>query len=276
MAITHPRRWAIGAAATSAALAAAFAIPLATQSTGATAQAATSTTLATYTTHGTYPWTVPAGTTTVTFTVFGASGSGAVNGNILLSVGGPGGEARGQFTVRGGEIFEVVVGGQGAPSGGFGFNGGGDYSNPSMGHGGGGSDVRIGGLSNPCTDPQHQTCDFIDRLVVGGGGGGGGASSNGGAGGGAKGADGAGRGGSQEGVPVACFEVGNLGAFGCGAPAASPTSGGGGGGWYGGSWGYTDGGGGAGGSGYVSPLALKGSFSGGTHIGDGRVVISTP
>jgi hypothetical protein len=227
--------------------------------------------LATFATHGTYAWTVPTGTTTVTFTVFGASGGDVSDGTILLSKGGPGGEARGRFSVRPGEIFQVVVGGRGSQFGGF--NGGGYHKNSSMGAGGGGSDVRIGGLSNGCAQPG--ACLFTDRIIVGGGGGGGGTNGDGGAGGGARGANAGGSGGGQEdnyfdgclGTPQ--------GSFGCGGWATSPTAGAGGGGWYGGTQSSTDGGGG-GGSGYVSSLALSGSFPGGTRVGDGKVVISTP
>ena len=73
--------------------------------------------LANFTTQGWFTWTVPTGRTTVTFTVFGASGNVNVSGNILDSVGGRGGEARGQFAVRAGEAFEVYVGGSGAHGG---------------------------------------------------------------------------------------------------------------------------------------------------------------
>jgi hypothetical protein len=252
-------------------------IPIATQSEGAAARAATSTVLANFPTEGWFTWTVPTGRTTVTFTVFGASGNVNVIANILNSVGGPGGEARGQFAVRAGEAFEVFVGGSGAHGG---FNGGGYPPYPDVdesGRGGGASDVRIGGLGNTCATQQN--CSFSDRIVVGGGGGGGGATGNGAVGGGAQGGTAGGRGGVQEGLLYACG-TSTYPTFACGADSGGPTYGAGGGGWYGGSPGGSLGGaatdGGGGGSGYVSPLALTGSFPGGTRVGDGRVLITAP
>ena len=110
MAIARSRRWAVGTASASAVLAAALVIPVAAESDGAAARAAASTVLANFTTQGWSTWTVPTGRTTVTLTVFGASGNVNVSGNILNSVGGLGGEARGQFAVRAGEVFEVYAG----------------------------------------------------------------------------------------------------------------------------------------------------------------------
>lgn len=71
----------------------------------------------TFATPGTYVWTVPTGVTNATFDVYGARG-GSVLANVsgqvqLVSSGGAGGEAKGRFTVHGGEKFEIVVGGQG-------------------------------------------------------------------------------------------------------------------------------------------------------------------
>ena len=71
------------------------------------------TTLASFSTAGTYTWTVPSNVTKVTFDVFGASGGDVVNGNFLVTGGGPGGEARETFKVRPGQVFEIVVGGKG-------------------------------------------------------------------------------------------------------------------------------------------------------------------
>jgi hypothetical protein len=93
------------------------------------------TTLATFSTPDTYVWTVPTGVTAVTFDVYGASAGSVVKltrlGTQIVSQGGTGGEAKGRFTVHGGERFEMVVGGhggsatQGVSGGGAGFNGGG-------------------------------------------------------------------------------------------------------------------------------------------------------
>src|ERR1043165_1591045 len=79
---------------------------------------ATVTTLKRFTTPGTYTWTVPTGVTNVTFDVYGARGGGVVEvlpGPTIepVSDGGTGGEAKGKFAVHAGEVFEIVVGGQG-------------------------------------------------------------------------------------------------------------------------------------------------------------------
>src|SRR5262249_22304050 len=127
---------------------------------GASGSRSSSTLLATFSTPGTYSWTVPAGVTKGTFDVFGASGGHGTQFPPLVPAGGPGGEAKGQFTVKPGQVFEVVVGGRGVDANGKlggagGFNGGGAGANLSFigvaGAGGGGaSDVRIGGSGNSC------------------------------------------------------------------------------------------------------------------------------
>jgi hypothetical protein len=269
---------------------------------GASGARATATVLATYGTAGTYTWKVPSGVSKVTFEVFGASGGNVANGSVLLAVGGPGGEARGQLFVKPGQTFEIVVGGRGGDShdqlgGRVGSNGGGqggDNADPVLpggGGGGGASDVRVGGLGNPCA--TSKSCQRPDRIIVGGGGGGGGAEqSGGGAGGGASGesirlGD---SGGGQEylwvdlnglfncPVPltvVGCFGQGGFSKIVPGGGVAGG-GGGGGGGWYGGDadqgWGL----GGAGGSGVVSRVFRHPAFPGGARVGDGLVVISTP
>src|SRR5262249_756479 len=144
-------------------------------------------------------WTVPAGVTSVTFDVFGASGGNAVtDNNVLLALGGGGGEARGTFSVTPGEQFEVVVGGAGADSNqdqdqslsDVGFKGGGPGALPHAafgtvrgGEGGGASDVRL------CPASLEADCEVFHRIVVGGGGGGAGGAAGftGGAGGGVNG-----------------------------------------------------------------------------------------
>ncbi len=152
---------------------------------------------------GGYDWVVPAGITTATFELRGASG-GLAGG----SVGGKGGKAVATIAVTPGETLHINVGGAGfnaASSGvpsstGAGTNGGGasgfychssvsDQSICQGGGGGGASDVRQGGTGLP------------DRVLVAGGGGGAGGTSgtpehtgggDGGAGGlvGGRGADG--------------------------------------------------------------------------------------
>src|SRR5436305_11666704 len=150
------------------------------------------TTLATFTTPGSHVWTVPTGVTAVTFDVYGARGGSVLSssGGIVnvVSIGGPGGEAKGRFDVHAGEKFEIVVGGQGATATGSVYGMGGANGGANGGYygggGGGGSDVRIGGRGNACA--VAKTCGYENRIVVGGGGGGGGngATLDGGQGGG--------------------------------------------------------------------------------------------
>jgi hypothetical protein len=264
---------------------------------GASGARQVDTVLTTFNVPGTFTWTVPSGVKRATFDAFGASGGNASDGHILFSRGGAGGEARGQFKVKPGEVFEVLVGGHGVDSsgsggGGGGSNGGGDAGSGSPGGGGGGgsSDVRLGEWKDPCA--ASKSCAASARIVVGGGGGGGGSASSGGAGGGLTGA--AGGSGAPGGGPDGPTGGPYLGlvcppapgqAEGCFGPGAnghagtfnSTGAGGGGGGWYGGGVDVqSTGGGAAGGSGFVSQFARNPSFPGGTHQGDGLVVITTP
>jgi glycine rich protein len=252
---------------------------------------ATVTTLATFTTPGTYTWTVPPGVKTVTFDVVGASGGDLdqVNHGVrtVLAAGGAGGEAKAKLGVKPGEVFEIVVGGQGGVAtegvggGAGGFNGGGAGAGllPPGAGGGGGTDVRIGGRGDECATVEN--CDLSYRIIVAGGGGGGGEDGNftsggdGGVGGGVAGGtgvgDGAGAGGLQEG-PSLCNGC-TKGMFGIGADAGAHSNGGGaGGGWWGGNSLYF---GGGGGSGFITQLAKTSSFPAPTHIGDGEVIITT-
>ena len=103
-------------------------------------------------------WTVPAGANEVTFDLYGAQGAGA--GGVFA--GGLGGRATAIIPVTPGDVIQVTVGGWGSDGG---FNGGG---NARLFHGGGASDIRIGGTA------------LADRVVVAGGGGGGGQQSDGG------------------------------------------------------------------------------------------------
>lgn len=260
---------------------------------GAAAQPAsgTVTTLATFTTPGTYVWTVPTGVKSVTFDVFGARGGGVVyvNHNVVtvVSQGGAGGEAKGKFTVHGGQVFEIVVGGQGglategqSGNSAGGSNGGGDGSQYSAdGGGGGASDVRIGGRGNSsCAGAM--TCGYGDRIIVAGGGGGGidVSGGNGYPGGGLTGGGATcqttGASATQECAgsgPPCGPPVITSGGFGPGGDGCDTGSGGGGGGWYGGA----GSGQGGGGSGFISPLSKSGSFPGGPNPGDGKVIITT-
>lgn len=291
----------------SVAVAAVVAAALALSQSGPAA--ATVTTLKTFTTPGTYTWTVPTGVTNATFDVFGARGGSVLWNNhgvvTVISNGGAGGEAKAKFKVHGGQVFEIVVGGQGgsatvgSSTGAAGFNGGGSgdptgTGNDVSGGGGGGSDVRIGGRGNSCAGSK--TCGYSDRIIVGGGGGGGsnGTAADGDSGGGLTGtASGTGRftcvqGALGESAGQECFGGGagsppcpdgltGNGAFGTGGnacPATVDGYGGGGGGWFGGGSGGGFGFAG-GGSGYISPLSLSGSFPGGLNTGDGKVIITT-
>lgn len=255
------------------------------------------TTLKTYSVPGLYNWKVPAGVTSVTFTVYGASGGSVVSGGVLYALGGPGGEARASFTVKPGWKFEIAVGGQGgtgtgSAAGGGGVNGGGAGFPPGNGvfggGGGGGESAVFRGYSGLVCTGSVLTCPLQSRIVAGGGGGGGIATSttsaDGGAGGGGLGSPGdgplsmSGGGGDQEGGGQAGYggSQSSVGTFGAGG------LGGGGGGWYGGGGAGIDPNvagpgvyGPGGGSGFFSGLALSGSFPGGTHSGNGLVIIKT-
>jgi len=272
--------------------------------------------LATFSTPGTYMWTAPAKVKSVTFDVFGSRG-GVVQADTqpyptLISVGGGGGEATVSLSVTPGQVFEVVVGGQGGTAhdqtgGAGGFNGGGSgdsggvFSNSTSpnttfyggGGGGGASDVRFNS-STSCV--ATLSCGLSDRFVVGGGGGGGGgdpAGTDGGAGGGLSGASGTDSSAATQSSGGTCdYPDGTAsnGSFGLGGPG-NAGGGGGGGGWYGGAGGCAghippinpgdpstgQGSSGGGGSGFISGHDI--SFPGGVSpstSGDGYVKISTP
>jgi hypothetical protein len=247
------------------------------------------TTLATFSSRGFYTWKVPTGVTNATFDVYGASGGSVVSvippGIVNpVSYGGEGGEAKGKFTVHAGEVFEIIVGGQGgtatvgSSTGGIGANGGGygDQVGPAIhvsGGGGGASDVLIGGRGNTCAS-THTCGGYVTFIAAGGGGGGSDAGANGDAGVGlsAGGCPHTGADASQDcGGPSGCAN--DNGQFGVAANACLNTGwGAGGGGWYGGGSLST---GGGGGSSYISQLSISGSFHTGVHQGDGKVIITT-
>jgi len=232
-------------------------------------------------------WTVPNGIKKITVDVRGAAGGAGLTTSRSTGPGGFGGEASATIAVQPGQVFEIVVGGQGAAgsasSGGAGgFNGGGPGGIEfpivnffeAAGGGGGASDIRFG----PCA--ATTSCDLHARILVAGGGGGAGVTSDsasGGFGGGYFGGDGGdgtgtcgGRGGTQSTGGTSDGLTGVPGSFGEGG-AGGEASGGGGGGWYGGGGSGLHCGGG-GGSGYILP-AIFGSFQTGVQSGDGSVVI---
>lgn len=209
-----------------------------------------------------YAWTVPNGVKRLTFEAFGATGGGSP---IFSHVGGgKGGQAVATYPVTPGQVFQIVVGGEGGTTGRGGLNGGGSADG---GGGGGASDVRV------CADAAFKLCDLDRRFLVAGGGGGGGSGSGSCAG---------GNGGGISGATGGCFDDGGggtqteggspNGTFGFGGDGFN-WGGGGGGGWYGGG-GAIGGGGGGGGSGHISPPAESPTLTIGVWSGgDGKVVI---
>ena len=112
-------------------------------------------------------WTVPAGVTSATFTLYGAEGYGSTE---FLAAGGEGAEVTATLTVTPGTALQVNVGqvGQGGGTQGASFGGGGTGQFAGDGGGGGGaSDIR--------TPASDGTYPLANRLLVAGGGGGGGA-----------------------------------------------------------------------------------------------------
>ena len=242
-------------------------------------------------TNGMQGFVVPAGVTSIGFTVVGASG-GYDNGPYGngMSNGGYGGVATGTLTVTPGSTLYVVVGGQGLSSSGprsppstiaGGYNGGGasgcSTCTSDGGSGGGATDIR--------TSPD----DITTRLVVAGGGGGADGDAHkswpGGNGGGLVGASVPGEvtygvatdayGGSQTsgGVASSCgaTPLNTAGTLGNGG--TSPAGGGGGGGYYGGGGGCSSGG--AGGSGYCDAmLCTSVAYSVASSFGAGSVTLT--
>jgi hypothetical protein len=126
---------------------------------------ASATVTCTYTGAAQY-WTVPAGVTQATFTLYGGAGGTINNGS---GPGGSGAEVTGTLPVTPGSVLQVNVGQAGESSGAaFGGGGpGGGFSGSGFSGGGGASDIRDGGYT------------LADRLLVAGGGGGGGGDGDG-------------------------------------------------------------------------------------------------
>jgi len=123
------------------------------------------TTLKTFATPGSYTWKVPTGVTGVTFDVLGARGGSVLqnSGGVVdvISSGGAGGEAKARFAVHAGEVFEIVVGGQGGSftqgssggGGAGGFNGGGGGA--SSGGGGARRAFASAAAETPAQEAKH-------------------------------------------------------------------------------------------------------------------------
>ena len=234
-------------------------------------------------TGGTQTWVVPAGVYSIQVDAKGASANNSTNspGNL----GGKGGRVQTTLAVTPGQTLNLNVGGVGTINQG-GWNGGGATTqgcySPGYGTGGGGgTDIRIGGVS------------LNDRVLVAGGGGGAGyncgSGHNGGDGGGLTGGSGTycgsingygGTGGTQSagGNPGNSCNTATGGAFGQGGDAYNCSyAGGGGGGWYGGGGGTGCpwGGAGGGGSSYTNPnICSNTTHTQGSNTGNGEIILS--
>jgi hypothetical protein len=212
---------------------------------------------------------VPAGVTSLSLSVNGATGGGSAS---------KGGLATGLLAVTPGQQLFIYVGGASVNGNSTfsagGFNGGGTGTGINSG-GGGASDIRVGGTA------------LSNRVIVAGGGGGsaivGGTTIGiGGNGGGALGADGnstagadrTGKGGTQAAGGISAATGGNAGTSGTGGQGSGINgSGAGGGGYFGGGGGAN--GGGGGGSGYIGGVTSGGLTSGvNISTSDGRIQIS--
>lgn len=211
---------------------------------------------------GSYPFTVPAGVSSVTVTAVGAAGG---QGGCTGGGGGQGALLTATVPVSGGEVLDVLVGGTGANgscAGGDSPGGVGGGGNAPNGGGGGGGASALG---------TSIAQGFGSLFVVGAGGGGGGVGFGSGGGGGNAGASGGGgdgdggspgtaTGGGAGGPAGSLCGPGNTGGAGSfgqggiGAVTISGDGGGGGGGYFGGGGGGSGvcfGGGGGGGSSFI-------------------------
>jgi hypothetical protein len=238
--------------------------------------AAASTTVSFAYTGSAQTWTVPAGITEATFTVYGAQGA------QQAFPGANGGLAHAVLPVTPGSSVQINVGGQGQFYGGEGcvllvgdvnygaggFNGGGNGGvDCGSGGGGGASDVRIGGTA------------LANRVLVAGGGGAGagniicnGAGDGGGLSGGSATSNAVCSGGGVGGNQTGSAGSGQLGIGGNGSDPVflAGSGGGGGGGYYGGSGGGA-GLAGGGGSGFGPSGTF---FANGARAGNGLVTVT--
>ena len=114
-------------------------------------------------TGGAQTWTVPAGVTSATFTLYGAEGAAQGAG---IAKAGVGAEVTATVTVTPGTVLQVNVGQVGGVGESFGGGGSGYSAAGGGGGGGGASDIRA-----PASDGTYP---LANRLLVAGGGGGGG------------------------------------------------------------------------------------------------------
>lgn len=206
-------------------------------------------------------FTVPAGTTSIMFKVWGAGGGGSGNES---GVGGSGGFAQGILTVTPGTVYKIIVGQGGSATSSTVFGGGAggtfrsSYEPANAGSGGGLSGVFLSSYT------------FANAIIVAGGGGGSGkcGGTTGGGGGGLVGNTGPGRGSPEGGGTGGTQSSGGVasgtGVSGgqlAGGMGGSEGAGGGGGGYYGGGGGAGTCSSGGGGSAY-----LHGSLSGTTTL----------
>lgn len=112
-------------------------------------------------TGGQQTFTVPAGTSSITFKIYGAAGGS----NNCSRRGGYGALITGTYPVTPGDVLYINVGGKGAQSS-AGWNGGGYAYNNGAAGGGGASDVRLNGTA------------YSNVIIVAGGGGGAGGQAS--------------------------------------------------------------------------------------------------
>jgi len=203
-------------------------------------------------------WTAPVGITSVNVALRGAGGgNGAAGGNVV-----------GTMNVTPGQIYYLLVGGAGTPSGGVGGYGGGGNGGIFFGLNGGGG----GGYSGIFTG---STPSQGNALVIAGGGGGGNQGNGAGAGGGntgvtAPGLQGGGGGTQTAGGAGYISSPGTSGSQLQGGNSIQGSAGGGGGYWGGGTG--IDGGGG---SGFVGGLSsVTTNSQGGGASGNGSIAIT--
>ena len=151
------------AAVTLGAAGLAAALPAASASAASGACTGTTTVTCTFTESGAArTWTVSAGITSATFTLYGAHGGSSADDN---SPGGIGAEVTATLPVTAGTVLQVNVGQAGAPNGGAAFGGG------ATGHGDAGTGGEASDVRSPAADGSYP---LANRLLVAGGGGGGG------------------------------------------------------------------------------------------------------